>query len=81
MRKRRFIRLALALTLALLTVASALPPAMAAPDLTKTDCSITLNLKGMVGGKSLPSIQGGAGGGSLCCFLSYYPLVALHKRR
>ena len=50
MRKRRFIRLALALTLALLTVASALPPALAAPDLDKKDCSITLDLKGMEGG-------------------------------
>ena len=50
MRKRRFIRLALAMTLALLTVASSMPPALAAPDLKKTDCSITLNLKGMTGG-------------------------------
>ena len=50
MRKRRFIRLALALTLALLTVASTLPPALAAPDLNKKDCSITLSLSGMEGG-------------------------------
>ena len=50
MRKSRFLRLALAMTLALLTVLSVLPPALAAPDLKKTDCSITLNLKGMTGG-------------------------------
>ena len=50
MRKTKLFRLALVLCLAALTFTVARPPAYAAPDLTKTDCSITLTLKDMEGG-------------------------------